>query len=191
MNQTYMDYIFSSGQELQIAQGDITDETVDAIVNAANSHLYHGAGVAGAIVRRGGPKIQAESNQWVREHGPVTHAEPAYTHAGNLPCRYVIHAVGPVWGENGDEQEKLEAAIRGSLHLADQLAIESIAFPAISTGIFGFPKLCAAEVILFTIRDYFTHNPNSILKLVRLVLFDQETLQAFLKAWEQDDHLQP
>jgi len=191
MNQTYMDYIFSSGQELQIAQGDITDETVDAIVNAANSHLYHGAGVAGAIVRRGGPKIQAESNQWVREHGPVTHAEPAYTHAGNLPCRFVIHAVGPVWGENGDEQEKLEAAIRGSLHLADQLAIESIAFPAISTGIFGFPKLCAAEVILFTIRDYFTHNPNSILKLVRLVLFDQETLQAFLKAWEQDDHLQP
>jgi len=191
MNQTYMDYIFSSGQELQIAQGDITDETVDAIVNAANSHLYHGAGVAGAIVRRGGPKIQAESNQWVREHGPVTHAEPAYTHAGNLPCRYVIHAVGPVWGENGDEQEKLEAAIRGSLHLADQLAIESIAFPAISTGIFGFPKLCAAEVILFTIRGYFTHNPNSILKLVRLVLFDQETLQAFLKAWEQDDHLQP
>jgi len=191
MNQTYMDYIFSSGQELQIAQGDITDETVDAIVNAANSHLYHGAGVAGAIVRRGGPKIQAESNQWVREHGPVTHAEPAYTHAGNLPCRYIIHAVGPVWGENGDEQEKLEAAIRGSLHLADQLAIESIAFPAISTGIFGFPKLCAAEVILFTIRDYFTHNPNSILKLVRLVLFDQETLQAFLKAWEQDDHLQP
>jgi O-acetyl-ADP-ribose deacetylase (regulator of RNase III) len=191
MNQTYMDYIFSSGQELQIAQGDITDETVDAIVNAANSHLYHGAGVAGAIVRRGGPKIQAESNQWVREHGPVTHAEPAYTHAGNLPCRFVIHAVGPVWGENGDEQEKLEAAIRGSLHLADQLAIESIAFPAISTGIFGFPKLCAAEVILFTIRDYFTHNPNSILKLVRLVLYDQETLQAFLKAWEQDDHLQP
>jgi len=184
-----MEYIYSSGQELQIAQGDITDETVDAIVNAANSHLHHGAGVAGAIVRRGGPKVQAESNQWVQEHGPVTHAEPAYTHAGTLPCRYIIHAVGPVWGENGDEQEKLEAAILGSLRLADHLGIESIAFPAISTGIFGFPKLCAAEVFLFAIRDYFTLNPASTLKLVRLVLFDQETLQAFLKAWEQDDHL--
>jgi O-acetyl-ADP-ribose deacetylase (regulator of RNase III) len=189
MNQTYMDYIFSSGQKLQIAQGDITDETVDAVVNAANAHLLHGAGVAGAIVRRGGPIVQAESNQWVREHGPVTHAEPAYTHAGNLPCRYIIHAVGPVWGKKGDEQEKLEAATRGSLRLADQLGIESIAFPAISTGVFGFPKLCAAEVILYTIRDYFTHNPASSLKLVRLVLFDQETLQAFLKSWEQDDHL--
>jgi len=189
MNPTYMEYIFPSGQVLQIAQGDITDETVDAIVNAANSHLYHGAGVAGAILRRGGSKVQEESTQWVREHGPVTHAEPAYTHAGNLPCRYIIHAVGPVWGEKGDEQDKLAAAIRGSLRLADQLEIASIAFPAISTGIFGFPKLCAAEVILFAIRDYFTYNPTSTLKLIRLVLFDQGTLQAFLKAWEQDDHL--
>ena len=99
MNQVRKEHTFPSGQVLQIARGDITAETVDAIVNAANSHLMHGAGVAGAIVRRGGPQIQVESSQWVREHGLVSHAEPAYTHAGNLPCRYVIHAVGPVWGE--------------------------------------------------------------------------------------------
>ena len=90
-------YTYPSGQRLEIVQGDITGETVDAIVNAANSHLQHGAGVAGAILRRGGYQIQQESLEWVRQHGPVTHAEPAYTSAGKLPCRYVIHAVGPVW----------------------------------------------------------------------------------------------
>jgi O-acetyl-ADP-ribose deacetylase (regulator of RNase III) len=187
MNQTLKDHTFQSGQKLELAQGDITAETVDAIVNAANLHLMHGAGVAGAIVRRGGPQIQVESSQWVQEHGPVTHAEPAVTLAGNLPCRYVIHAVGPVWGE-GDEQVKLEAAIRGSLQLANRLCLNSIAFPAISTGIFGFPQSLAAQVILSSIQDYLTHSPTSSIKLIRLVLFDQETLQAFIKVWEQDDH---
>jgi O-acetyl-ADP-ribose deacetylase (regulator of RNase III) len=187
MKPTFKDVTYPSGQKLQIVQGDITAEAVDAIVNAANSRLLHGAGVAGAIVRRGGAVIQAESSQWVREHGLVSHAEPAYTHAGNLPCRYIIHAVGPVWGE-GDEQARLAAAIHGSLRLADQLGLGSIAFPAISTGIFGFPKSLAARVILSTMDDYLSRNPGSNLKLIRLVLFDQDTLQAFINAWEQDDH---
>jgi O-acetyl-ADP-ribose deacetylase len=187
MSQALKEYTFPSGQKLQIAQGDLTAETVDAIVNAANSYLMHGAGVAGAIVRRGGPQIQAESSIWVRDHGPVTHAEPAYTHAGNLPCRYVIHAVGPVWGE-GDEDAKLHAAIRGSLQLADHLGLDSIAFPAISTGIFGFPKERAAGVIFSAVQDYLTNNPASSLKLIRLTLFDQATVQAFVKVWEHDDH---
>ncbi len=187
MNRTVKEYQFPSGQVLQIAQGDITDEHVDAIVNAANSHLVHGAGVAGAILRRGGQQIQDESNRWVREHGPVSHAEPAYTSAGKLPCRYVIHAVGPVWGESNG-QENLDAAIRGALKLAEKLGIESIALPAISTGVFGFPKLCAAEVILYAIGEHLTGNPASGLKLVRVVLFDDETLQAFMKAWDQDAH---
>jgi O-acetyl-ADP-ribose deacetylase (regulator of RNase III) len=187
MNQTLKVYTFPSGQSLQIAQGDITAETVDAIVNAANSYLEHGLGVAGAIVRWGGPVIQTESSQWVREHGPVTHAEPAYTTAGELPCRYVIHAVGPRWGE-GEEQTKLAAAIHGSLKLADKLNLGSIALPALSTGIYGFPKPLAVKVILSTIQDYLADNPASNLKLIRLVLFDQGTLQVFLKAWEQDDH---
>jgi O-acetyl-ADP-ribose deacetylase (regulator of RNase III) len=187
MNQVLKDHTFPSGQRLQIAYGDITTETVDVIVNAANRYLEHGAGVAGAIVRKGGSQIQAESHQWVLEHGLVHHAEPAFTHAGNLPCRYVIHAVGPVWGE-GDEQDKLALAIYGSLKLAETLDIDSIAFPALSTGIYGFPKTLAAQVILSTILDYLAHNPASNLNLVRVVLFDEDTAQAFLKVWEQHDN---
>jgi O-acetyl-ADP-ribose deacetylase (regulator of RNase III) len=121
------------------------------------------------------------------EHGLVHHAEPAYTHAGNLPCRYVIHAVGPVWGE-GDEQVKLASAIYGSLKLVETLGLDSIAFPALSTGIFGFPKPLAAQVIFSTIIDYLAHNLATKPKLVRVVLFDEDTVQAFLKVWEQDDY---
>ena len=188
MSQVLRDRTYPTGQKLQIVRGDITAETTDAIVNAANRYLEHGAGVAGAITHRGGPQIQVESNQWVLEHGPVTHAEPAYTHAGNLPCGYVIHAVSPVWGE-GDEQAKLASAISGSLRLAESLDLGSIALPAISTGIFGFPKQLAAQVILSAIQDYLAHHPVSSLKLIRVVLFDTETVQAFTNAWEQDDHL--
>ena len=188
MSQMVREHIFTSGQKLQLAQGDITEENVDVIVNAANAHLAHGAGVAGAIVRKGGPAIQAESNQWVRAHGLVSHSQPAYTHGGELPCRYVIHAVGPRWGE-GEEQLKLRQAVTGSLSLANELGLASIAFPAISTGIFGFPKELAAQVMLATIKQYISEKPDSSLKLIRLVLFDQPTLLAFITIWEQDDHL--
>ncbi|MDR3574184.1 MAG: macro domain-containing protein [Anaerolineaceae bacterium] len=174
-----LSYTYPSGQKLEIVQGDITRESVDAIVNAANSHLQHGAGVAGAILRRGGYQIQQESLEWVRQHGQVKNAEPAYTGAGKLPCRYVIHAVGPVWGE-GDEDAKLSSAIRGSLQVADRLELASIAFPAISTGIFGFPKDRAARIFLETLQGYFTDNPSSGLKLVRLTLYDRPSLAIFL-----------
>lgn len=188
MNRTVKEYTFSPDHSFQIIQGDITSETVDAIVNAANAHLAHGAGVAGAIVRRGGPVIQAESSQWVRENGLVTHDKPAYTHAGNLPCKYVIHAVGPVWGE-GDEEAKLGAAIHGTLLLAEQLGLASVSIPAISTGIFGFPRDRAAWVIISTVVDYLQHSSNTSLKLVRLVLYDQETVQVFINEWERHDHI--
>jgi O-acetyl-ADP-ribose deacetylase (regulator of RNase III) len=174
---------FPTKQTLQLVQGDLTTEAVDAIVNAANSQLQHGGGVAGIIVRCGGYEIQAESNAWVREHGPVSHAEPAYTGAGRLPCRYVIHAVGPVWGE-GNEDNKLAAAITGSLILADRLGLSSIAFPAISTGIFGFPKERAAGVIFSAIESYFAQLSSSGLQIVRLTLFDQPTVDAFTKVWD-------
>lgn len=182
MNKLIREYLLPDGTQLQIVQGDITAEEVDAIVNAANAQLRHGGGIAGAIVRRGGPRIQAESDAWVKEKGPVTHAEPAYTTGGRLPCKYVIHTVGPVWGE-GDEDTKLARAICGSLRLADRLGISSIAFPAISTGIFGFPKDQAARVILKSISDYFSQNSESGIKLVRLTLFDQDTLDHFLDAF--------
>jgi O-acetyl-ADP-ribose deacetylase (regulator of RNase III) len=182
MNTVIREHIYSFGARVQIAQGDLTQENVDAIVNAANAHLQHGGGVAAAIVHRGGQTIQTESDAWIREHGPVSHAEPAYTHAGSLPCRYVIHAVGPIWGE-GDEDAKLATAVSGSLRLAARLGLASIAFPAISTGIFGFPKLRAAQVILTAMRAYLEGTPGS-LKLVRLTLYDQPTLQAFVQVWE-------
>lgn len=182
MNTVQRERTLPAGQTLQIVSGDITAETSDAIVNAANEYLQHGAGVAGAILRRGGAIIQQESEAWIRKHGRVSHAHPAWTSGGNLPAKYVIHAVGPVWGE-GDEEVKLAAAIRGSLQVADQLGLSSISLPAISTGIFGFPKERAAPIILSTIEDYFLHHASG-LKTVRLVLFDEATLQAFLAAWD-------
>ncbi len=174
-------YTFPSGQRLEIAEGDLTLEAVDAIVNATNSHLAHGGGVAGAILRRGGEQIQRESEAWVRQRGPVSHAQPAYTGAGRLPCKYVIHAVGPVWGE-GDEDRKLAAAIHGSLELADRLGLRSIAFPAISTGIFGFPTGRAVPIFIDTIRDYFDRQPETKLSLVRITLIDREALDLFQQA---------
>lgn len=184
MNKILMEANLPGGHTLQMVEGDLTQESVDAIVNAANSQLQHGGGVAGAIARRGGPQIQAESRAWVREHGAVSHAEPAVTHAGSLPCRYVIHAVGPIWGE-GDEDAKLTAAVNGSLAAADRLKLASIAIPAISTGIFGFPKERAARILIGTVQAYFKQKPGSGLKKVRLTLYDRPTIQAFRQAWEE------
>ncbi len=183
MNTILREHQFPAGTTVQIVQGDITLENVDAIVNAANAHLQHGGGLAAAIVRRGGRQIQEESDAWVRQHGLVRHDKPALTGAGNLPCRYVIHAVGPVWGE-GDEDAKLTQAVLGSLELAEQLQLHSIALPAISTGIFGFPKERAARVILEAIRRHLQTRPTASLQQVRLTLYDQPTLSAFLAIWE-------
>jgi O-acetyl-ADP-ribose deacetylase len=182
MNIVLREKTLPGGQKLQIVQGDITVETVDAIVNAANSQLQHGGGVAWAISRAGGPKIQQESDEWIRRHGPVSHAEPAYTSGGNMPCRYVIHAVGPVWGD-GDEDNMLTAAVRGALWRADELKLNSLALPAISTGIFGFPKERAARIMFAAIEGYFSGKTDATVKLVRVTLFDQPTIDAFLREW--------
>src|SRR5512142_3255899 len=160
MNTLLVEHLLPTGQTVQIVQGDITTEEVDAIVNAANEHLQHGGGVAWAISKTGGPAIQKKSDAWIRHHGTVSHARPAWTSGGRLPAKYVIHAVGPVWGD-GDEDKKLESAVTGSLHLADELKCSSIALPAISTGIFGFPKERAAQIIFSTIEKYFAENPSS------------------------------
>ena len=181
MNTVLKERYLSTGQTVQIVQGDITTEEVDAIVNAANEHLQHGGGVAWAISKRGGPAIQQESAEWVRTKGTVSHAHPAWTSGGLLPAKTVIHAVGPVWGE-GDEDTKLTSAVSGSLHVADELGLQSIAFPAISTGIFGFPKERAAKIILGAIEAYFEENTSSGVKVIKLVLFDQPTVDVFLQA---------
>jgi O-acetyl-ADP-ribose deacetylase (regulator of RNase III) len=184
MNTILYTHFFPSGQRLELVSGDLTLETVDAVVNAANSYLRHGGGVAGAIVQRGGPEIQAESDLWVKRNGPVTYSLPAYTGAGRLPCKFIIHAVGPIWGE-GDEDEKLAQAISGSLQLADQLGLVSLAIPPISTGIFGFPKERAAQIFYATIAAFFTTHASSNLKQLRLTIIDAETLAVFSQSYQQ------
>lgn len=183
MNTVLMEHVLQTGQTVQIVQGDITIENVDAIVNAANEHLQHGGGVAWAISKKGGPTIQKESDEWIRQHGPVPHPHPAWTSGGLLPAKYVIHAVGPVWGD-GDEDAKLSVAVTGSLRVADELKCSSIALPAISTGIYGFPKDRAAEIIFSTIDKYFVENSSSAVKTVKLVLFDQPSVDVFVKTWQ-------
>jgi len=190
MNTVLIERVLQTGQTIQIVQGDITIENVDAIVNAANEHLQHGGGVAWAISKKGGPKIQKESEEWIRQHGLVPHSQPAWTSGGLLPAKYVIHAVGPVWGDtqragtNGDEDVKLADAVTGSLRVADELKCFSIALPAISTGIYGFPKHRAAEIIFSTIDKYFVENSSSTVKTVKLVLFDQPSVDVFIKTWQ-------
>src|SRR5215216_7097571 len=154
MNAVVRERVPSTGQTIQLIQGDITIEEVDAIVNAANEHLQHGGGVAWAISKKGGPAIQKESDDWIQQHGSVPHAHPAWTSGGHLPAKYVIHAVGPVWGD-GNEDQNLSDAVTGSLRIADELRCSSIGIPAISTGIFGFPKDRAAKIIFSAIKAYF------------------------------------
>lgn len=184
MNTVLIERKLPSTQTIQIVQGDITAEEVDAIVNAANERLQHGGGVAWAISKKGGAAIQRESDLWIRQHGPVPHSSPAWTSGGNLPAKYVVHAVGPVWGD-GNEDQKLSDAVTGSLRVADELKCSSIAMPAISTGIFGFPKERAARIIFLALEDYFEGNRSSI-NVVKLVLFDQVTVDVFLKSWHEN-----
>lgn len=183
MNTLLAERILQTGQTIQIVQGDITIEEVDAIVNAANEYLQHGGGVARIISKKGGATIQNESNAWVLKHGRVPHARPAWTSGGLLPTKYVIHAVGPVWGD-GDEDNKLESAVMGSLGVADELKCSSIALPAISTGIYGFPKERAAEIIFSAIENYFADNSTSGLRTIKLILYDGPTVEIFLKSWQ-------
>lgn len=182
MNTVLTERVLQTGQMIQIVQGDITIENVDAIVNAANEHLQHGGGVARTISKKGGSAIQKESDTWIRQHGLVPHSHPAWTSGGRLPSKYVIHAVGPVWGD-GDEDVKLADAVLGSFKVADELNCSSIALPAISTGIYSFPKDRAAEIIFSSIEKYFVENPSSTVKTVKLVLFDQPSVDVFIKTW--------
>lgn len=166
-----------AGCELEAVLGDMTSEPVDAIVNAANTNLAHGGGLAGAIVARGGEVIQEESN----ELAPVATGEAVVTSAGALPCRWVIHAVGPVWGEGGEESS-LRSAVRASLDRAAELAATSIALPAISTGIFGYPKEDGTAAIVDEARSWLLGNPESSLEAVRFTAFDEQTAGLFATA---------
>ncbi len=163
-----------NGRVIRIVQGDITERKVDAIVNAANSHLQHGGGVAGAIVRKGGQIIQEESNRI----GFVSVGRAAITSAGKLPAKFVIHAVGPRMGE-GDEDNKLKDAILNSLKLASGKALKSISIPAISSGIFGFPKDRCAVILVNQAVEYIKNNPDTSLEIIEFCLFDEQTAGYF------------
>jgi O-acetyl-ADP-ribose deacetylase (regulator of RNase III) len=165
---------------LELVQGDITSMTTDAIVNAANEHLAHGGGVAGAISRRGGPQIQRESNAWVQKHGRVPTGSAAITGGGELPARYVIHAVGPVYRGRPQDAELLASAVTSSLKLADEHKLDSIALPAISTGIFGYPLDEAAQVMLSAAVDYLQDETG--LERVVFCLYGQRAFDAFVSA---------
>jgi len=174
-----MSYVKIGEYTIRLVKGDITRLKVDAIVNAANSWLRHGGGVAAAIVRAGGKIIQEESNRIVEKRGPVRVGEAVYTTAGSLEAKYVIHAVGPRMGE-GSEDEKLRSATLSSLRLAEQLGLESIAFPAISTGVFGYPRDKCAQVMLRAIKEYVSSGGR--MREIILCLYDEETYRVFEEA---------
>ena len=162
------------GRRLELVQGDITRQEVEAIVNAANPSLLGGGGVDGAIHRAGGPEILAEC----RQLGGCPPGEARITTAGRLKARYVIHAVGPVYydGKSG-EPETLASAYRRSLELASEHGLRSVAFPSISTGAYGYPVEQAAPIALRTVVDYMRTHPE--IELVRFVLYDTPTFEVY------------
>ena len=174
-----------NGVKVVLYQSDITQERVDAIVNAANEWLQHAGGVAAAIVRKGGRKIEEESRQIIsqRNRRPLSVGDAVHTAAGNLPCRFVVHTVGPRWSSL--EREKcaslLYRACMESLYLAAKLELCSIALPPISSGIFGMPKDICAQVMFGAVED-FSSSPEvefSTLRDVRIVIIDDETMGVF------------
>jgi O-acetyl-ADP-ribose deacetylase (regulator of RNase III) len=166
------------GKIIQLVQGDLTELEVDAIVNAANAQLVLGGGVAGAIRTKGGPSIQEECGRI----GGTTVGQAVVTGAGNLKARYVIHAVGPRMGE-GNEDEKLCQATLNSLKRATEKGLRSIAFPAVSTGIFGFPKERCAQIMLATARDFLEREPTSLEKVL-FCLWSGDDLEIFRRTLE-------
>jgi len=170
--------------ELRLVVGDITTQQVDAVVNAANSRLAGGAGVDGAIHRAAGPAVMQQLRANYPEGCPVGQA--AVTEAGNLSARYIFHAVGPIWrGGRQREAEALASAYRVCLQLAEELNCSTVAFPAISTGAYGYPLDLATEVALAEIREYLSAGRN--LEEVRCVLFSEGHYGAYgrvLETWE-------
>src|SRR5215217_5514770 len=163
-----------NNKTLRLVHGDITERDVDVIVNAANSYLKHGGGVAAVIVRKGGKIIQEESDKI----GFVRVGSSVVTVSGRLPCKCIIHTVGPKMGE-GNEYIKLRAAIRSSLELASDRKFNSISMPTISSGIFGFPKDRCVEILVEEAKNFLVSNNITSLEVVEFCIVDDETLDYF------------
>ncbi|WP_343660606.1 O-acetyl-ADP-ribose deacetylase [Chryseobacterium sp.] len=157
--------------KIELIKGDITQIQTDAIVNAANSSLLGGGGVDGAIHRAGGPQILEECREIRNRQGKCNTGEAVVTGAGNLPAKYVIHTVGPVWNGNEEKESKLLAdCYRNSLNLAESLGVKTVAFPNISTGVYRFPKDLAGKIAVDEVRKF----KSDIIEKVIFVCFDDE-----------------
>lgn len=177
-------YRIGSKATLELAIGDITDETTDAIVNAANSGLLGGGGVDGAIHSAAGPSLLGECKKVREQRGPLPPGQAVTTSGAQLKARYVIHTVGPIWqGGKVNEPQILESCYCNSMEQANLKVCASVSFPSISTGAFGYPVRPAAQIALRTIADLL-HDPRSV-KLVRFVLFDESTYKAYAAAAEE------
>jgi len=172
---------------LEIIRGDITQQSTDAIVNAANSSLMGGGGVDGAIHRAGGPAILEACKQIRARQGKLPTGQAVITTGGNLKARHVIHTVGPVWhGGARDEEELLASCYRSCMELARANGLGSVAFPSVSTGAYGYPVELAAPVALRTVAGILATSPG-VFTLVRFVLFDEATLEAYRQALAEMD----
>jgi O-acetyl-ADP-ribose deacetylase (regulator of RNase III) len=172
----------STGHTLSLCLGDITEETTDAIVNAANEVLAHIGGLAGEIVRKGGDEIQNES--YGLRHIPTGSA--GITGAGRLVAKYVIHAVGPRWAEHTPEENDrlLRSATQSALEIAREKGLKSIAFPPIASGIFGFPKDRCAKVMLKAIEEWTDQHPKMLPNTIHLTMHTAEMLAHFAAEWQ-------
>jgi O-acetyl-ADP-ribose deacetylase (regulator of RNase III) len=166
---------------VELVRGDLTRESVDVIVNAANSTLMGGGGVDGAIHRRGGPRILEECRRIIAERGPLPSGEAVITSAGDMAARHVIHTVGPIWrGGAFGEAEILARSYQSSLRLAVEHDLATVAFPSISTGVYGYPVDRAARVALGAVKTVLETDPP--LRLVRFVLFTESDLAVYSAA---------
>jgi O-acetyl-ADP-ribose deacetylase (regulator of RNase III) len=171
-----------AGGVVQLAQGDITKETTEAIVNAANSSLMGGGGVDGAIHRAGGPSILEECKQIRARQGELPTGEAVITTGGNLMAKHVIHTVGPIW-RGGDQGEPglLESCYRSCMTLAREHGIKTLAFPSVSTGVYGYPVELAAPLALMTVVQEMAEHRGAF-QLARWVLFDDKTYTVYADA---------
>jgi O-acetyl-ADP-ribose deacetylase len=183
MSEVLREATLPTGVVLSLRRGDLTREPVNAIVNAANSHLQHGGGLAGAISRAGGPSIQRESDAI----GFVPTGTAAVTGGGSLPARWVIHAVGPIWDrhEEAEADRLLASATEAALELAEAKQLASIGLPALSAGIYGFPKDRCAALMLGALLEHLNQNPDTTLRDIRFVLMDEGAIAAFEEEWRE------
>jgi putative ATPase len=165
-----------AGTSVTVITGDLTVQNVDAVVNAANDNLQHGGGVAAAIVRAGGSVIQKESDEWIRRNGSMPVGTAVVTTAGAMPARHVIHVAGPIYRPGQDNEGLLRAAAAGALDAAVTVGARSVAFPAISAGIYGYPLVEATAVLADEVVRWLARNPGSIDE-VRLIGFNEAATQ--------------